>query len=99
MAKANPLSKALDNKGKKTSKAKAATANGNGNEIQASRVGRVMIGGHFLPEVQRQLRIIAATEDTTLQALYAEAINMLFARRGLPEIATLAPDSRKGGAA
>jgi hypothetical protein len=33
------------------------------------------------------LRELAAREDSTVQALLAEAMNMLFAARGLPEIA------------
>lgn len=33
------------------------------------------------------IREIAAREDTTVQALLAEAMNMLFVARGLPEIA------------
>ncbi len=54
-----------------------------------SRSGRVLIGGHFAAEVQRALRILAAEESTTIQALLAEGINTVFARRGKPEIASL----------
>lgn len=54
-----------------------------------SRSGRVLIGGHFASEVQRALRIIAAEEGTTMQALLAEGINTVFAKRGKPEIAGL----------
>lgn len=54
-----------------------------------SRLGRVLIGGHFASEVQRALRIIAAEEGTTMQALLAEGINTVFAKRGKPEIAGL----------
>ena len=46
------------------------------------REGTVLIGGHFPPEVQRQLKIIAAEEGTTSQALLAEALDMLFQHRG-----------------
>jgi hypothetical protein len=42
----------------------------------------VLIGGHFPPEVQRQLRMIAAEEGTTNQALLAEALNLLFRKKG-----------------
>jgi hypothetical protein len=52
-----------------------------------SREGRVLVGGHFAPQVQTQLKIMAAEERTTAQALLAEALNMLFAKRGKPEIA------------
>jgi len=54
-----------------------------------SRSGRVLVGGHFATEVQRALRIIAAEEGTTMQALLAEGINTVFAKRGKPEIAGL----------
>src|SRR5271170_306279 len=52
-----------------------------------SRAGKRLIGGHFDRAVSRQLRELAAREDTTAQALLAEAMNMLFVARGLPEIA------------
>ena len=54
---------------------------------QASRIGKVSICGFFAPEVRRQLRRLAVDTDTTMQELLAEALNDLFAKRGLPEIA------------
>ena len=51
------------------------------------RDGKRLVGGHFDRAVSRQLRELAAREDTTVQALLAEAMNMLFVARGLPEIA------------
>ena len=56
-----------------------------------SRTGRVLIGAHFAPEVQTALKIIAAEERTTMQALLAEAINAVFTKRHKPEIAELVP--------
>lgn len=47
-----------------------------------SREKTVLIGGHFAPEVQKQLRMIAAEEGTTNQALLAEALNLLFRKKG-----------------
>ena len=41
----------------------------------------------FAPEVARQLHMIAVEEDTTLQAIMAEAFNAVFAKRGRPPIA------------
>lgn len=52
-----------------------------------SRSGSVLVAGHFTPEVQRALRIIAAEEGPTIQALLAEGINNVFAKRCKPEIA------------
>jgi len=57
--------------------------------VAPSRSGRVLIGGHFAPEVQMALKIIAAEERTTVQALLAEAINTVFAKRHKPEIAEI----------
>ena len=51
------------------------------------RDGRTNVTGYFLPAVKRQLRILAAEEDTTIQALLEEAIDDLFAKHGKPEIA------------
>lgn len=54
-----------------------------------SRSGRVLVGGHFAPEVQTALKVIAAEERTTVQALLAEGINTIFAKRRKPEIAQI----------
>jgi len=54
-----------------------------------SRSGRVLVGGHFAPEVQTALKVIAAEERTTVQALLAEGINTVFAKRRKPEIAEI----------
>lgn len=48
---------------------------------------RRLIGGHFAPEVQQQVRVIAAEQDTTIQALLTEALNYIFEKRGYPPIA------------
>ena len=53
----------------------------------ASRTGKSFIGGYFPPEVARQVRILAAEQDTTIQLLTAEALNHLFAAYGKPQIA------------
>ena len=55
--------------------------------VLSARAGKRLIGGHFDKAVSRQLRELAAREDATVQALLAEAMNMLFAARGLPQIA------------
>lgn len=53
------------------------------------RDSTVMVGGHFPPHVLRQLRMIAAEESTTNQALIAEALDLLFTRKGKSKIADL----------
>lgn len=52
-----------------------------------SRRGKKQIGGHYDPEVSRQLKIIAATEDKTIEQVLGDAINEYFERRGIPPIA------------
>ena len=51
-----------------------------------SREGTVLVGAHFEPAVQKQLRIIAAEEGTSNKALIAEALNMLFVKKNKPKI-------------
>lgn len=52
-----------------------------------SREGRKLVGGHFDPAVSKQVRTIALAEDTTVQALVAEALDLLFQARRMPTIA------------
>ena len=51
------------------------------------RAHKSNVTGYFPPEVKKQLRILAAERETTIQALLAEAMNDLFAKYGKPEIA------------
>ena len=53
------------------------------------RKGKSNVTGYFAPEVKRQLRLLAAEQDTTIQNLLAEALNDLFAKNGKPEIVLL----------
>jgi len=52
-----------------------------------SRQGKKALTGYFAPEVLKQLKVMAAAEDTTIQALLAEALNELFKKHGKPHIA------------
>ena len=47
-----------------------------------SRDGRRFLGGHFDPKVVRQMKMLAAEEDTTTQALLEEALDLLFLKKG-----------------
>lgn len=58
------------------------------------RAGTRLIGGHFPPEVARQLRMLAAEEDTTVQALLEEAIDLLFVKKGKAAISARLMDER-----
>jgi hypothetical protein len=55
--------------------------------FRPSREGKSNVTGYFPPAVKKQLRILAADRDTTIQDLLAEALNDLFAKYGKPEIA------------
>ena len=51
-----------------------------------SRIGRSNVTGYYPMEVKKQLKILAAERNLTIQALLAEALNDLFAKHGRPEI-------------
>lgn len=91
MAKPNPLAQGLNQARRAAAPVSMVQPEaGPGRAGSAgSRSGRVLVGGHFASEVQRALRILAAEEGTTVQALLAEGINTVFAKRGKPEIAGL----------
>ena len=57
------------------------------NTLPPSRQGKKALTGYFHPEVIRQLKMMAAAEDKTMQALMSEAINELFKKYGKPHIA------------
>jgi hypothetical protein len=90
MPKSNPLTQGLEQQIPARLIASAARPVMAPRAVAPSRSGRVLVGGHFAPEVQTALKIIAAEERTTMQALLAEAINTVFAKRHKPEIADIA---------
>ena len=90
MPKPNPLSQGLNQQTPPRSvPVVVSKPNRSEKGTSTSRTGRVLIGGHFAPEVQTALKIIAAEERTTIQSLLEEAINMVFAKRHKPEIAEI----------
>ena len=50
-------------------------------------MGLVQFSSWQPPDAVRQLRILAAERDTTMQALMAEGLNMVFAKYGKSQIA------------
>lgn len=46
------------------------------------RGGLKHVGGYFDPEVSKRLRQMATNEETTVQELLAEALELLFQSRG-----------------
>jgi hypothetical protein len=67
--------------------AKRGASGSKAKNVKPSRVGLVQIATWQTPAAAKQLRILAAEEGTTQQALIAEALNLLFAKRGKPQIA------------
>jgi hypothetical protein len=87
MPKPNPLSQGLEQQQAPSRRVTSEPIKLIKSSDRPSRNGRVLVGGHFAPEVQTALKIVAAQERTTVQALLAEGINTIFASRGKPEIA------------
>ena len=85
MAKSNPLQAALDRIEKPAAavvEEPPALPTPKEPERKTTRSGTVLIGGHFPPEVKQRLRILAAEENTTSQALLEEALDLLFIKKG-----------------
>lgn len=51
-------------------------------ETPPPRSDRKHIGGYFDPAVSKQLRMLAVEEDSSVQRLLEEAIDLLFQARG-----------------
>ncbi len=70
-----------------TKKVLAAEGAGGKTTLPPSRRGKKALTGYFDPEALKQLKVLAASEDKTMQSLMAEAINELFKKYGRPHIA------------
>lgn len=64
-----------------------ATAERSPQPVRPSRKNTKHVGGYFDPAVSKQLRVIAAEEDTSVQALIAEGLDLVFQARRKPMIA------------
>lgn len=93
MPKQNPLSRGLKQQERQVDPVPHPEKGRSSKAAPPSRAGRVLIGGHFAPEVQTELKVLAAQERTSVQALLAEGINAVFARRHKPQIADLTTPS------
>lgn len=58
-----------------------------GKHYRPSRDGTKAITAHADPAVSKQIRQLALNEDTSVQALVHEALNLLFEKYQLPQIA------------
>ncbi len=68
-------------------KTKAAAEGQGHSSLPPSRRGKKALTGYFDPEVLKQLKLLAASEDKTMQELMGEGINELFKKYGRPHIA------------
>ena len=57
--------------------------------FRPSREDKKLIAGHFDPKVAKQLKLLAVEDDTTVQALLEEALDLLFAKKGRARIGDL----------
>ena len=57
-----------------------ASAESRPRHFRPGREGKSNVTGYFPPEVKKQLRLLAAEHDTTIQNLLAEALNDLFSK-------------------
>lgn len=56
-------------------------------KVPPSRHGKRHISGYFEPEVLRQVKIICAEQDKTINQVLADALNAHFVNLGKPPIA------------
>lgn len=54
-----------------------------------SREGKQLIAGHFPKSVAKQLKLLSVEDDTTVQELLAEALDLLFVKKGRARIAEI----------
>lgn len=89
--KANKLRAAMQQMNEKPGPAKAEDRTGTPSApsryVAPSRQGKRGVTAFFAPEVTKQLRLLAAEEDRTVQSLMEEALNEIFRKFGKSPIA------------
>ena len=70
-----------------TSQEKPIQAEKTDEKVPPSRRGKRHISGYFEPEVLRQVKIICAEEEKTVNQVLADALNSLFVNKGKAPIA------------
>lgn len=56
-------------------------------KVETSRTGKKVIMGHFTKNTHQQLKFISVEQETDIQTLLAEALNLLFEKYDKPRIA------------
>ena len=67
----------------------ASDPDADGRFHRPSREDKKLIAGHFDPKVAKQLKLLSVEDDTTVQALLEEALDLLFAKKGRARITDL----------
>ena len=52
-------------------------------QVAPSRAGKKLIAGHFSPETAKAMKRLAVEDDTTVQALLGEAMELLFKKKNI----------------
>lgn len=76
------LKEALEAEEETTARSERATTAESPASRAKAREGKKAVVGYFSPSVNRALRNLAADEDTTVQAMLGEAIDLLMRARG-----------------
>jgi hypothetical protein len=69
--------------------AKPSAARGRDDVKRPGRENLSNVTGYFPPAVKTQLRMLSAQKSQTIQRLLGEALNDLFAKNHMPELAPL----------
>ena len=78
-----PVAPASSPRAKPARKAKAEEApEARSSSYRPSRDGKRFVGGYFDPKVHKQLRLLSAEEDTSIEDLIGEALDLLFVKKG-----------------
>ena len=84
MTRTNSLQAVLDRAGDQSENHPASPSSEPDSRPATGRAGRKLISGHFDPRVSKKLKVLAAQEEATVQALLEEALDLLFVKRALP---------------
>lgn len=85
MAKRPSIKAAVEGRSSKGEKRR--TAESARVSVPASRVGKINVSAYFPPEVRSSIRLVQAKTGENMTDTLAEALNLLFAKYGVPETA------------
>ena len=84
MTTKRPSLKALDRRNNVTDFPPAASvASSTGNRPQPSRVGKKVVTVYLPESIWRDLKVLAAKTDSTIDALMRQGLDMVFAQHGV----------------